>query len=93
MLPISTTSTPVAIVVSDDEDDQLDQGSPGVLVQHAHRTLTSDPARVGANSMAARSDIWSTGMPSEGAISELISAFCEAVPDVPVVNPGVGGWR
>ena len=39
--------------------------------------------------MAVRSDIWSTGMPREGENSELIRAFCEAVPDVPVVNPGV----
>ena len=59
------------------------------------RTLTSVPAMAGTRSIVATSLIWSTGTPTDGAISELTRAFCDGVPEGPDVSAldGVACWR
>ena len=55
MLPISTTSMPVASVVTMMKIISLTSVAAGLLVEEAHRTLTSDPRASGPNISVERS--------------------------------------
>ncbi len=86
-LPISTTSTPVASVVTTMKMVSLTRAPLVSLSRMLIRR--SPPCRPwpGPRSSELMSDIWSTGMPSNGAVSELMKAFCRGVPDGPKLRP------
>ena len=80
MLPMVTTSRPVASVVTTMKISSLTASAGGLLVQELHRTLTSAPRASGPNSREARSGTSSSGTPIAGAAKALTSARSEAVP-------------